>query len=174
MTCSAGTTGSRRHRKKRTLAETPRPLYRSSGKPGYSGWMELQPGRIWARKFERAVQVRFADSDCSVRTREGVVSAHRGDAILTGVLGEQWRVSRARFADKYRPDGSLRDGEPGAYWCRRYRVQALRVDGPFMVLLADGVSRLEGQPGDWLVDYGDGSLGIVAPEVFTTTYEPEG
>ena len=91
------------------MAETLRPLYRSSGKPGYSGWMELQPGRIWARKFERAVQVRFADSDCSVRTREGVVSAHRGDAILTGVLGEQWRVSRARFADKYRPDGALRE-----------------------------------------------------------------
>ena len=25
--------------------------------------------------------------------------------------------------------------------------------------------------GDWLVDYGDGSLGIVSPAIFATTYE---
>jgi hypothetical protein len=135
--------------------------------------MELQPGRIWARKLERPVLVRFADADCEVRTREGVVVARRGDAILTGVQGEQWRVSRARFADKYLPEGAVQSGEPGTYRSRRYRVQALLASGPFVVLLADGVSRLEGQPGDWLVDYGDGSLGIVAPGVFATTYEPE-
>jgi hypothetical protein len=39
------------------------------------------------------------------------------------------------------------------------------------VQLADGVSILRGQPGDWLVDYGDGSLGIVAHDIFSTTYE---
>ena len=44
----------------------------------------------------------------------------------------------------------------------------------FEVLLADGVSRLKGQPGDWLVDYGDGSLGIVAKAIFAGTYEVMG
>jgi hypothetical protein len=39
------------------------------------------------------------------------------------------------------------------------------------VLLADGISRLHGKPGDWLVDYGDGSLGIVSPDIFATTYQ---
>jgi hypothetical protein len=136
--------------------------------------MELQPGRIWARKLERTVQVRFADGDCDVRTREGVVMARHGDAILTGAQGEQWRVSCARFAGKYRPEPGVRHGEPGTYRSLPYRVQALRAPGPFLVLLADGVSRLEGLAGDWLVDYGDGSLGIVAPEVFATTYQPEG
>jgi hypothetical protein len=43
--------------------------------------------------------------------------------------------------------------------------------GAFEVALADGVSRLRGQPGDWLVDYGDGSLGIVSPAIFAATYE---
>jgi len=38
-------------------------------------------------------------------------------------------------------------------------------------MLADGVSRLSGHAGDWLVDYGDGSLGIVSPGIFATTYE---
>jgi hypothetical protein len=39
------------------------------------------------------------------------------------------------------------------------------------VLLADGVSRLNGRPGDWLVDYGDGSLGVVSPAIFAVTYD---
>jgi len=41
----------------------------------------------------------------------------------------------------------------------------------FEVLLADGVSRLSGRAGEWLVDYGDGSLGIVSQSIFATTYE---
>jgi len=41
----------------------------------------------------------------------------------------------------------------------------------FEVLLADGVSRSSGRPGEWLVDYGDGSLGIVSQPIFATTYE---
>jgi hypothetical protein len=45
------------------------------------------------------------------------------------------------------------------------------MDGPFIVVLADHVSRLSGKAGDYLVDYGDGSLGVVAPRVFATTYE---
>jgi hypothetical protein len=41
----------------------------------------------------------------------------------------------------------------------------------FKVLLADGESQLTGREGDWLVDYGDGSLGIVSKRVFADTYE---
>jgi hypothetical protein len=42
------------------------------------------------------------------------------------------------------------------------------------VVLADGISRLKGRPGDWLVDYGDGSLGVVSPEIFSSTYQVTG
>jgi hypothetical protein len=42
---------------------------------------------------------------------------------------------------------------------------------PFDVLLIDGQSRLHGKRGDWLVDYGDGSLGVVSKSIFATTYE---
>ena len=45
------------------------------------------------------------------------------------------------------------------------------MERPFCVTLADGVSRLSGQPGDWLVDYGDGRMGVVAGDVFPATYE---
>jgi hypothetical protein len=45
------------------------------------------------------------------------------------------------------------------------------MEQPFEVMLADGVSRLTGHAGDWLIDYGDGSLGIVTQAIFATTYE---
>jgi hypothetical protein len=50
-------------------------------------------------------------------------------------------------------------------------VFALPMATPFSVLLADGSSQLAGAAGDWLLDYGDGSLGIVGAGIFTTTYE---
>ena len=45
------------------------------------------------------------------------------------------------------------------------------MEQPFEVLLSDGISRLMGHVGDWLIDYGDGSLGIVSMPIFTKTYE---
>jgi hypothetical protein len=147
------------------------PLYRSSGQPGYLPLISADSRRVVARKLERAVQVRFTEAACEIHTREGYVKARAGDAIITGTGGEQWRVSRARFAEKYRPNPPLVAGNAGEYLSLRYRIHALAMPQPFEVLLADGESRLSGQAGDWLVDYGDGSLGVVSPTIFATTYE---
>jgi hypothetical protein len=99
------------------------------------------------------------------------VHAQAGDAILTGIAGERWRVSRARFGEKYRPVPPIRDGEPGTYLSLPNRILALQMTAPFEVLLADGLSKLTGKASDWLVDYGDGSLGVVSQTIFPTTYE---
>ena len=132
------------------------PLFLSSGEPGYLPQISDHSHRVKARKLERAVYVRKAKA---------------GDAIITGTGGEQWRVSRARFAEKYRPRPPLTVGVAGEYLSLRYQIYAIRMSSSFAVLLADGESRLFGQAGDWLVDYGDGSLGVVSPAVFATTYE---
>jgi hypothetical protein len=129
------------------------------------------PRHVVARKLEHTVQVRFTSEPCTVQTTEGLVHAHPGDAIVTGIAGENWRVSKAHFADKYRPVQPTQAGADGPYKSRRLRILALQMSEPFEVLLADGVSRLKGRPGDWLVDYGDGSLGIVSETIFPTTYE---
>ena len=150
--------------------ETP-PLYRSSGQPGYLPQITADARRVVARKLERAVQVRFTPAACEVHTREGNVKAKPGDAIITGTGGEQWRVSRARFAEKYRPQPPLEAGHPGVYLSLKYRIHAVPMSASFDVLLADGESLLSGRAGDWLVDYGDGSLGVVSPAIFATTYE---
>ena len=62
-------------------------------------------------------------------------------------------------------------GQPGRYTSLPNRILALPMTDVFEVVLADGVSKLSGHPGDWLVDYGDGSLGIVSRAIFSTTYE---
>jgi len=148
-----------------------RPVFRSSGQNGFSTEVISHPRHVRARKLEREVQVRFTPSDCLVRTPEGIVHAHAGDAILTGDDGQHWRVSQAKFANKYRPVPPTEAGRSGHYMSRPYHILALQLPESFDVLLADGLSELAGRPGDWLVDYGDGSLGIVADGIFAATYQ---
>jgi hypothetical protein len=148
-----------------------RPIFRCSGLTGFSTEVANHPRRVNARKLEREVEVRFTDAPCTVRTPEGMVHARTGDAILTGNGGQHWRVSQSKFANKYRPLPPTIAGESGHYMSLPYHILALQLQEPFDVLLADGVSALSGHAGDWLVDYGDGSLGIVAAGIFATTYE---
>ena len=62
-------------------------------------------------------------------------------------------------------------GSPGAYTSLPTEVRAIQMSTPFRVRFADGVSELEGRPGDWLLDYGNGSLGVVSADVFADTYD---
>lgn len=157
--------------RERRLRTEPLPQFRSSGQQGFSAVVASDPEHIVARKLEREVSVRFTPVSCLIQTPEGTVHAKPGDAILTGIANEQWRVSLERFPHKYRPIPPTVAGEPGRYMSVRNRVLALRMRAPFEVQLADGVSHLSGHGGDWLVDYGDGSLGIVTPAIFSQTYE---
>jgi hypothetical protein len=146
-------------------------LFRSSATPGYSNLIACNPGCVFARKLVREIDVCFASGPCTVITREGAVNAQAGDAIITGIAGEHWRVSRSHFSDKYRPVPPTIAGEPGRYASFPNKVMAVSMAETFEVLLADGISRLDGRADDWLVDYGDGSLGVVSPAIFAVTYE---
>lgn len=126
---------------------------------------------VRARKRTHPVQVRFAQQGSAIDTLEGVVHARLGDAIVTGLFGEVWPVASASFAGKYQAVSPLEMGAPGLYLSLPIEVLAVPMRGPFEVVLADGHSRLRGQAGDWLIDYGDGSLGIVNAAIFDATYE---
>lgn len=145
--------------------------FRSTASPGYSVVVSNDPRHVVARKLELEVQVQFTPTACTVQSLEGIVHAQPGDALLTGAAGEKWRVSKAHFAQKYRPAPATVAGQDGTYVSSPNRVLALQPPEPFEVLLADGKSTLQGRVGDWLVDYGDGSLGIVSQAIFPTTYE---
>ena len=141
--------------------------WQGSGAGGYAPDVLADPRCMWARKRELPVQVRFTAHDRIVDTREGPVQARAGDAIVTGAFGEHWPVRRARFADKYR------EIAPGRFVSLPLKVLAIAMDAPFAVLLADGGTTLNGKAGDYLVDYGDGTLGIVAAAIFAATYDVE-
>lgn len=152
-------------------------VFYPSGIAGYSEAMQNAVdgvqvrARVRARKRSFPVQVVFAAGDCVVPTLEGAVDARAGDAIVTGPAGERWPVARAHFMDKYQPLGPLPPGVDGTYLSLPADVLALAMAVPFAVHLADGRSRLAGRPGDWLIDYGDGSLGVIAQPIFSATYD---
>jgi len=145
----------------------------SSHQAGFSPVVSDLSGVVEARKRVIEVQVEFAQSAIVVQTLEGPVTAGPGDAIITGIRGERWPVSSKRFAQKYEPVPPLVAGQDGRYRTRSIIVHAVAIQEAFAVTLPDKSSRLEGRAGDWLVDYGDGSLGVVAAEVFAATYEVE-
>lgn len=123
------------------------------------------PAAIKVEKIPLRVLVRFAERSEIISTREGQVLAHPGDAVITAATGEQWPVVRAAFDRSYEPTS-----ESSVFTSIPRESLALQINEPFQVLLADGVSRLSGQPGDWLLDYGDGHLGILGADIFAASY----
>lgn len=127
------------------------------------------PGVLLARKRPVPVEVSFATNDGSIRTSEGVQAYQAGDAICTGVEGEQWPIQRQRFEATYEPMDGQAMGEDGRYVKRPLQVRVLRMDAPFYV--ETGWGRLEGDAGDWLVEYGPGDRAVVNGAIFDKTYE---
>jgi len=61
--------------------------------------MEFRPYITTALRL----RVHFAPAAGQLQTLEGPVAYAAGDAIVTGVAGEQWPVPADSFAAKYRP-----------------------------------------------------------------------
>lgn len=146
-------------------------IFHASGMPGYSAALLNAPDIVKVRKRALTVKIRFTDVDCVVPTLEGDVVAKAGDAIVTGFAGEQWPVARPQFAAKYSPIAPCENGAAGSYLSLPIEAIALPMRSAFTVVLRDGHSQLSGNAGDWLLDYGNGSLGIIAASLFATTYE---
>ena len=130
-----------------------------------------QPQARHVRKRPVEVTVEFASAEQMVQTLEGPVPALPGDAIITGLSGERWPVGRVRFDAKYDPVPPVQRGQSGRYSPRPLPVLALQMAAPFEVHTSRGAV-LQGRAGDWLLDYGDGSRGVVAADIFDRTYEP--
>ena len=140
--------------------------FRATGAAGFLPALLNDPGTIRVQKRASRVNVRFASQTESIATREGAVPAAAGDAILTSETGEQWPMRPDVFERRYRAAAW-----PDEFVSVPQESRALRMHEAFELVFADGVTRLAGQPGDWLLDYGDGHLGIVGADIFAATYE---
>jgi hypothetical protein len=142
---------------------------------------------IWVQKRDVAIDVHFATTrDLSrsdspynnghIKTRETPagepgVAFKAGDAILTGTAKESWPIAKAKFEQTYAPAQGSRVGKDGKFFKKPTPVLGLEMDAPFAVTASWG--RLEGRPGDWLVQYDDAGkdFGIVGQQIFAQTYE---
>lgn len=116
-------------------------------------------------------EVEFAVGPLTVATREGLVSALTGDAIVTGEQGERWPVKRSEFEKLYVPEtAGLEFGQAGTYRKVVAECRAKRMNAPFRVTIEGGV--LEGKAGDWIVVNSQSSLAVVAGDTFGATYRP--
>ena len=116
------------------------------------------------------VQVCFAKSDGELRSQEGINRYTTGDAMITGSTGNRWVVSRERFDAKYEPVALVKAGEDGAYRNKPIPVLAKQIHEPFCISRSTGGDRLQGNAGDWLMQYGQQDYGIVEKNRFEQVY----
>lgn len=124
------------------------------------------PNALQVCKLPLPVQARFAAVAGICGTLEGPVAYAAGDAILTGVQGEHWTMTRAKFDHAYVPLA----GVAGQYLKRPLNVWAAPLDSAIDVPLGDRRGTLHGVAGDWLLQYGPGDFGVVASDIFDKTY----
>ena len=120
------------------------------------------------------VSVSFAREAGELISLEGPNRYQAGDAIITGSTGSRWSVTRERFNAKYAAVAPLADGEDGAYAARPVPVLARQFDQPFRAARSAGGDVLNGNAGDWLLQYGPGDYGIAAHERFSRIYRKIG
>lgn len=158
---------------------TPPVKMNEQASPNQSLLDELDSARAWVHaKKTRPIWARLIESDRTVESLEGRVSAKAGDYLCRGEAGELWPQSAKTLAARYAPtDAVSADG-----W-RKYRphpdaegVMAAQVQHAFAVVATWG--KLSGKPGDYvlknfrdrLVAYPE-DVWVVDQALFRATYE---
>ena len=134
--------------------------------------LAADPRALRVCKKPDPLRAEFAVSGGVCDTLEGPVHFQAGDAILTGTRGERWPVGRGQFLASYEPVPPTRAGENGAYRKAPSIAYALRLDRAREVPVGWQNDPLHGRPGDWLLQYADGSYGVVQDSIFRESYAP--
>jgi len=126
----------------------------------------------WKKARRRALvfSVIFSTASRTIETPEGPVQCSPGDAVITGIHGEEWPVGKDRFDELYEPVPPTKRGEDGAYRRLPLDVDAAEIMDDCSFKLPGKRGTINAQAGDWLVRQPDGGMGVVAQEVFEETY----
>ena len=131
--------------------------------------LTTDPAARRAIKDEK-VAVEFATQRGELVSAVGVNHYVPGDALITGSTGDRWCVSRDRFDAKYEPQSPTRHGNAGTYRNRPVPVLAKQMSERFSVDRMAGGDCLQGEAGDWLIQYAPGDHGIVERTRFERVY----
>jgi hypothetical protein len=119
---------------------------------------------------DETVAVEFAIQRGELISAVGVNTYAPGDALITGSTGDRWCVSRDRFDLKYEPEPPTVHGNAGTYRNRPVTVLAKQMHERFSVDRMAGGDCLQGESGDWLIQYAPGDHGIVERTRFERVY----
>lgn len=115
--------------------------------------------------------VAFAEDDGITYTLEGEQKHSKGDAIITGGLGERWPVPIESFNARYVPIRGTDPGAAGFYrkksgvvWRARQLLKAESFAQP------GGRGELRGAKDDWVIMHPDGNAWPVARKLFELYY----
>lgn len=128
------------------------------------------PDAFQTRKLPIPVLVKFAVKPGILTTLEGPVPYAAGDAILTGIEGENWPITREHFDQTYQAVSPTKIGEAGEYLKRPITVWALQVTKTMDIPLNRSNSTLHAAPGDYIVQYAPNDWAVVANRIFAKTY----
>lgn len=116
------------------------------------------------------VTVTFARQDGELLSLEGPNRYAVGDALITGLTGTRWSVSRQRFDLKYEAVPPTQHGDDGSYNAKPIPVLAKRIPEAFTAARSAGGDVLHGNAGDWLLQYATGDFGIADQTRFAQVY----
>jgi len=107
---------------------------------------------------------RIANNDETIKTKEGPVKARKGDSIMTGTKGENWPIPSDKFKQTYDILGKGKAAK------KKIEIYAKELLKPTKVKVSWSDNLLNGNPGDYLVQYGEGDYGVVEKGIFKDTY----
>jgi hypothetical protein len=116
------------------------------------------------------VEVVFAADSGFLQSREGINHYSQGDALIVGSTGDRWSVTLDRFRAKYAPVAPTRAGESGRYVSIPIPVLAVQIAENFSVARCRGGDVIQGNAGDWLLQFGADDHGVVAAAKFAKVY----
>ncbi len=119
---------------------------------------------------DELVEVEFAAQPGCLASAVGDNHYAAGDALVTGSTGDRWCVSRDRFDAKYRSEAPTRQGQAGRYRNLPVPVLAKQMGIAFCVARSAGGDLLQGDAGDWLIEYAPGDHGVVGRARFERVY----
>jgi hypothetical protein len=133
--------------------------------------MHRPPNAFRAIKKLIPVSVTFATQDGELATLEGQVKYQSGDALLTGVEGEQWPVQHDKFLASYTPVLPLTAGSDGSYVKKPLPVWVWRAEIATDVVLSENRGKLRAAVGDFVIEYATDNHAVVSASIFEKTYE---
>ncbi len=130
------------------------------------------PGSFRAcKKPDLELTFKFSEHASAIDTLEGTVHCEKGDAVMTGVQGEHWPIKRSAFDKTYRVLHYDKDLNIGQATKKAAVVYVRQMSDNFDVKVSWSDDLLHGEPGDFLVEYGDNDFGTVKKSILPITYD---